>query len=458
MAEQEKNFLQQMIDWFSSVVESGAELAKRVGWPLAVLIVLASAGGLLWWKWKDIKERPGIEPLTKWFQRRPIPRAPADRLTIAVAQLVNDKDREHETLLVDELGHFEGVETQSTGRAVGSEAEDRKKAEEKARILLKKSGADVLIWGSVISRGDKSAMRLYWTAARDVSGAKPSGKYLPTETLALPEEFWGDLKEILGLLTQSRLADISFGQPGHFIAGKLAPLISQVRALIEKKEGVWKPEILAGVQLSLAIALGQYGEQSGQNQPLFQSAELFRKVLDQRARARVPLDWAMTQMNLGNALSRLGEREGGTARLEEAVAAYREALQENTRERVPLEWAMTQMNLGAALRALGERETGTARLKEAVAAYRAALQENIRARVPLQWAISTGNQDEALMLLAERTKNVGMAETAFRQIEAASEALRSGGDAAAASHFEALFAKARAIRDRLAASESKPSP
>jgi hypothetical protein len=153
-----------------------------------------------------------------------------------VAQLVNDKDSEHETLLVDELGHFEGVETRSVGRAVASEAEDRKKAEEKAQSVLKKTSADVLIWGSVISKGDKSAMRLYWTPAREALGAKSSGKYLPTETLALPEEFWGDLKEILGLLTQSRLADISFGQPGHYIAGKLAPLIRQVRALIEKRK------------------------------------------------------------------------------------------------------------------------------------------------------------------------------------------------------------------------------
>ena len=82
----------------------------------------------------------------------------------------------------------------------------------------------------------------------------------------------------------------------------------------------------------------------------------------------------------------LGERESGTARLEEAVAAYRAALEERTRARVPLEWAMTQMNLGIALRTLGERESGTARLEEAVAAYRAALEENTRARVPLQWA------------------------------------------------------------------------
>jgi hypothetical protein len=48
----------------------------------------------------------------------------------------------------------------------------------------------------------------------------------------------------------------------------------------------------------------------------------------------------------------------------EAVAAYRGALEERTRARVPLDWAATQNNLGNALQALGARESGTARLEE----------------------------------------------------------------------------------------------
>lgn len=56
------------------------------------------------------------------------------------------------------------------------------------------------------------------------------------------------------------------------------------------------------------------------------------------------------------------------------------------------------------------------------------------------------------MPLAERTENVGMAETGFSEIEAASETAATGG------YFEALPAKACAIRDRLAASELKPAP
>jgi hypothetical protein len=219
MAEVEKSPFGNLIAGPSGWPEAYHQLQQLIGARGAILFLFLAAAVFVWWKWEDFVKRPGVKRFIGRFKCSVIPRAPADRLTIAVAQLVNDKDREHETLLVDELGHFEGVETRSVGRAVASEAEDRKKAERKAQSLLKKSGADVLIWGSVISRGGKSAMRLYWTPALEAPGAKSSGKYLPSETLALPDEFWGDLKEIRGLLTQSRLADISFGHPGHYIAG-----------------------------------------------------------------------------------------------------------------------------------------------------------------------------------------------------------------------------------------------
>jgi hypothetical protein len=146
-------------------------------------------------------------------------------------------------------------------------------------------------------------MRLYWTPSREVSGAKASEKYTPQiETLALPDLFWNDLKQILGLLTQTRLAILTFGQPGEFIADKLAPMTTQVRALVQSKEGVWNPETLAGVRVSLANALATYGEQSGTKEPLGEAIELYRKVLDDWTRERVPLNWATTQNNLGTAL------------------------------------------------------------------------------------------------------------------------------------------------------------
>jgi hypothetical protein len=122
--------------------------------------------GLVWWNWDDIAKRPGVESFLAYFNQKPVPAAPAERLTMAVAHLARDKDREHERLLLDELRQFEGVEAISVDRTVEPEQPDKKKAEEEARDLLKKTGADVLVWGSVISLGGKSAMRLYWTPAR----------------------------------------------------------------------------------------------------------------------------------------------------------------------------------------------------------------------------------------------------------------------------------------------------
>jgi tetratricopeptide (TPR) repeat protein len=134
-----------------------------------------------------------------------------------------------------------------------------------------------------------------------------------------------------------------------------------------------------------AGALRRQGDERGDNASLTKAITVYHAALYERARDRVPLDWAATQNDLGIALWTLGERENGTARLEEAVAAYRAALEERKRDRVPLDWALTQTNLGTALLRLGERESGTVRLEEAVAAYRAALEEKTRDQVPFQW-------------------------------------------------------------------------
>jgi hypothetical protein len=263
MAELEKSPFENLIAGPSGWPEAYHQLQQLIGARGAILFLLLAAALFVWWKWEDIVKRPGIEPLTNWLKRKPILVAPAGRITIAVARLGNDKEREHEKLLLDELRNFEGVETVPIPRTVDPDQPGKKKAEEEARGLLKQTGADVLIWGGVISLGGKRTMRLYWTPKQDIPRAPSSGKYqAQTEALTLPLEFWNDLRQILGLLAQTQLAEIS-DQPGHYVADKLTPLIAKVRALVESNEGVWNLETLAAMRLMLANALGRYGEQSG---------------------------------------------------------------------------------------------------------------------------------------------------------------------------------------------------
>jgi exonuclease VII small subunit len=101
--------------------------------------------------------------------------------------------------------------------------------------------------------------------------------------------------------------------------------------------------------------------------------------------------------------------------------------------------------------ASSERESGTARLEEAVSEFREALKERTRGRVPLDWAMSTGDQGVAIMYLADRKMDVAMARVALGLIEAAFEAMRTGGHEPFAADFEARLPEARAILARLEA-------
>ena len=111
----------------------------------AAIAFLPPCRRFVWWQWEDIVRRPEVKRFIKRLKRKPIPAALAGRLTIAVAHLDNDKDREHESLLLDELRHFESVEVVSVDRTVDPEQSDKKIAEEDARGLLRQTRADVLM-------------------------------------------------------------------------------------------------------------------------------------------------------------------------------------------------------------------------------------------------------------------------------------------------------------------------
>lgn len=163
------------------------------------------------------------------------------------------------------------------------------------------------------------------------------------------------------------------------------------------------------------------GSEFGQNQPLHEAIDHFRRLLAATERASTPLDWAHAQNNLGFALWRLGEQESGTGALDEAVRAFRDALQELTREKVPTEWANVLNNLGLALWRIGEREGGAEKLEEAAASYREALKERTRERLPVEWAETQSNLGMALARLGQRQSGT---ETLEQSVAAYREALK----------------------------------
>jgi tetratricopeptide (TPR) repeat protein len=392
----------------SAAVTSPAPLALVQDWlrrrGLIGLVVLSV--GTIWWQWDHVIKLPGVEPLVARITEKALPSPVPGKFNIAVAHLEGDEKRETERLILESLAEFPSVATLPFDRLVVSGQGDREKAEraghERARALLKASGADVLIWGVVLRQGDKSVPKLYWTPAQAVARAPLAGRYQLSEALNLPDIFWQDLTTVLGLLVASSDAEFA-AQGGRYTADTLKPFIERVRGLLRSSRAEqWSAATRAQVLFILGGTLVTYGDQSGQNEPLQEAVAAYREALEERTREKVPIDWAVTQAGLGVALLALGTREAGPARFEEAVAAIREAHKEITREKDPLKWAETQVMLGMALGALGEREPGPARLEEAVVAYREALKEFTREKTPLQWAGTQHMLGTALRALGER--------------------------------------------------------
>jgi hypothetical protein len=89
----------------------------------------------------DLVDGRRVAPAPQSHRRAP------QHLNIAVTHLAEDEGRKQEKLLLEELGNFEGVNLLLVKRTVdpGPEQPNKTVAEEKARGLLKQSGADVLI-------------------------------------------------------------------------------------------------------------------------------------------------------------------------------------------------------------------------------------------------------------------------------------------------------------------------
>jgi hypothetical protein len=342
-----------LAEWFREKVY------LRFGIPGLVVIAVLAAAAYVYTNWAKVKTWPGVAPVATHLTRWPVPKADPKRFSILVAHLENDANGEHENLIIENLKEFEGVQTLRLDRTIPLEGPVpevmEKRGQEEAQSYLKESGASVLIWGLVLRQGSSTAYKLYWTPA--AGGVRKPGRYaapLVEAQLRLPEVFWGDLAQILGLQVISGAGEFE-AQQGSYVADRLALFIDRVTRLLKESAGRpgWDAKARGTTLVILANALYTLGEQSGQNKPLEEAVAAYQEALKERTRERVPLDWAMTQTNLGAALQSLGERESGTKRLEEAVAAYQEALKERTRERVPLQWATTQNNLGTALAKAG---------------------------------------------------------------------------------------------------------
>jgi hypothetical protein len=124
-------------------------IRKRFGMPgLAVLACIFFAVGI-WWNWKDVKELPGIQALVARLNQAALPKADPGKFNIAITHLEGDDQHEMERLIRESLHEFPSVVTLTFDRTImsehGNSEQDERVGHERARALLKTSGADVMI-------------------------------------------------------------------------------------------------------------------------------------------------------------------------------------------------------------------------------------------------------------------------------------------------------------------------
>ena len=283
------------------------------GLGIVIFIILLMTFGS-WWQWDKVRQLPGIKNVVALVSRESLPKADPNRFAVIVAHIEGDQGQEVEKLIMETLKEFEGIQPLHLNRLIPLERaypEDReKRGHTKAREYLKKSGAQVLVWGKVVRTSGKSVLELYWTASEALAEARSYGRYQPTENLQLPVISWEHLAGVLRLLITTQNANF-YASQGRYIGDQIRPFISKVRQLLKGSEGKpgWNQEARAQTWVILGDSLQVVGEEKGESQAFVEAIRAYREALKERTRERVPLDWAATQNNLGNALASLGDRK-----------------------------------------------------------------------------------------------------------------------------------------------------
>lgn len=225
-------------------------LNSHLGYPLAALAV--GIASLCIDKCDTVKSVPSVErTITSVYNlARGLPEARADRFSIVIARLENDTGDFHRRMIRDALAtqfdrkedikHGEDIQLLLVDQSIAvGESETPQEAmhagHDRARRLLRRMKADLMIWGEVLDSKPEAPMRLHWTLNLDIPLMTPSEKYqLSDDGYDLPDRFRNHLRTALMLLARSE-ATSSSSQNGTYTVDRLRLSLERIRGLVDSK-------------------------------------------------------------------------------------------------------------------------------------------------------------------------------------------------------------------------------
>lgn len=365
--------------------------------------------------WQSLSKNEWLGPPLKRATQKSIPKADSRRFSVALARLENDPDREQERLLRRLLQEFKGIEVLSLDRTIATSGPVSDavlaKGHAEARSYLKKSGASVVLWGSVLRLGNQTNFDLNFTGS---AGTPLSLKQYTPEAAGefrLPGVFWQDVLRLLVTASWSDFQE-STGRP---VAADLAPFIERVRNLLDSPGGpsAWDSDARQSTHIVLAQALRRLSREIADPKPLDEAISIYELVLREMDRNRSPRRWATVQRSLGNVLTVRGDEGGGTGYYQRAIPALTAAAEVFDGLGDRNEWADTQHKLANTQVAIAKQWPAggdTTRFNAAFATFERALAAFRATGNAEGWASAQNDLGVAFRERAVRSKTMVIAD------------------------------------------------
>ncbi len=270
----------------------------------------------------------------EYYRVAPIGRAEAGRFTVVVAQLDNDADDKMEKLILADLQDIRWIRLLQIHRALSLNDTDRQKSildgHATALKFLKESGAQILVWGTVLDDGNRKIPELFISSAPDPASGLKHGRYQLDEVLNLPPIFWQQLASVLDLVIASESLRFLANQNPH-VGDALKPFITKVEQLLAdtQEDPRWNGKTRIDVENALAQALWAEADVSNTTGPLAEAVDIFERIVKTCDPQK---DWkqlAAAEQTLGIARLALARREtrfGVLAPTAEQQALFKRAI------------------------------------------------------------------------------------------------------------------------------------
>ncbi len=206
-----------------------------------------------------------------------------------------------------------------TGLISGGRDEAAVKA---ARRRLKRSGADMIVWGRRIS-ARPDGLRIY-TLSRG-GGMSVGEAQVEIATLPGRKAMWNETLAPVAAYLIARRLQPSLGRPSDFRPERMEPVVEALETLLEAGAGT-APAVREELERDFIAAALHVGEAGGKLEWLERVIEIRTRTLDELGTAPSPGVWTQAKLDLGRAMLAKAERhfdpdlvQTGAAHLREAV-------------------------------------------------------------------------------------------------------------------------------------------